>query len=136
MLPNLTNKIVPKWNWHNCTEVTLPQLSPSDTSTIVPKWDWHGCLQVRMARLFPINIGATVSKWNCHEFSQVTLAWLFPNDTSTVAPKWDWHDYSQDCCHWFQICVVPMLYLLKEVRNVHKIYFLIIFCWLLCCNVS
>ena len=30
----------------------------------------------------------------------------------------------------------PVLHLLNEVTNVHKVFYLIIFCWLLCGNVS
>ena len=78
MLQSVTGTTVPKWDgtiflkwgWHECSQLYLAQLFPSEAGTIVPKWDW--------AQLFPSETGK-----------------LFPSETGTIIPKWDWHSCSQ-----------------------------------------
>ena len=103
MFPSDTGTIVLKWDWNDCSQVTLAQLLTSDIGTIVPKWHWHDCSQVTLARFFPSDTGTIIPKWNYlilpkwhwHNCPQVILAPLFPSDSGTIVPKWDWHDCSQ-----------------------------------------
>ena len=81
-----TGKIVTKWHWHNCFQVTLAQLFPSDTDANIPTSHRHDCSQVTLARLIPNDTGTIVPKWDLHDCSQVALARLFPSDTYTIVP--------------------------------------------------
>ena len=89
-LPNKNNlnwfRFVTKLNWQDYFQVKLAQLL---------KWHWHNCSQVKLAWLFPSDNGTTVPKrhwYNCsqviHDCSQVRMAWLFLSDTDMIVPKW------------------------------------------------
>ena len=88
------------WHWHNCTQVTLARLYPSDKNTIIPKWTCHDFSQVTLAPLFSSDTGTTFHKWQWHDCSQVTLIRLFPRENNTIVPKWQWDDLSQVTLAW------------------------------------
>ena len=92
---NETGRFIPKWDWYDCSQVTLSQIFRSKPSTIVCTWDWHNCSQVTLARLFPSETFTSVSKWDWHGYSQRRLAWVFLIDTDMIVFKWQWHDFSQ-----------------------------------------
>ena len=92
---NETGRFIPKWDWYDCSQVTLSQIFRSKPSTIVCTWDWHNCSQVTLARLFPSETCTSVSKWDWHGYSQRRLAWVFLIDTDMIVFKWHWHDFSQ-----------------------------------------
>ena len=84
-----TGTIVPKWQWHDCSQMTLTLLFPSETATIAPKWHWHNCSQVTMTRLLSGETCTIVPKWRWHDWSQVSQARLFPNETQLFACETD-----------------------------------------------
>ena len=51
-------------NRHNCSQVRLAQLFPSETGPVVRKWPWHDYLQVRLAQLFSSETSKVVPKWH------------------------------------------------------------------------
>ena len=81
--------IVPRGEWHHWFEVTPPQLLPSE------KLNWHDCSQVKLARLLPSETDTFIAKRRCLNFYKVILAQLLPSEIGTIVPKWDWQDCSQ-----------------------------------------
>ena len=108
--------------------MTLVRLFSSDTGTVVPKWDWHNYSQVRLAQLFSNDTGTIASEWDWHVCSQVTLARLFPGGSGLynlyfVLQFVLWHDSSLVSFTCEELCHAPGLRQIKCYQWLNNIHY-------------